>query len=102
VVDRDVVAVARALAGAVGLSAGGLWLFLAYVVLGSRFASSLATDPHGYGLIFGTVLAVPVGLVSAVTLPFLFPRHRRGLAFAVSAATCGVGTAVLVTALLTA
>lgn len=100
--NRDAVAVMRALAGAVGLTAGGIWLLVAYVALSSRINSDLSTDPHGYGMLFGTVLSIPIGLVCAVALPFLFPRSRWSIAFPVAAAAYLAGSAVLVTALLTA
>jgi hypothetical protein len=76
---------ARLAAGVVAASAGALWLFCAYLVLSFRFAPAEATDPgspafdpHGFGLIFGAVLSLPVGLVWATALPLVFARGRRG------------------------
>jgi hypothetical protein len=49
--------VVRALAGILGGMASLLWLYLTYVVLDSRFSTDPAGDPHGYGLMFGSVMA---------------------------------------------
>lgn len=74
---------------------------LVWVALSSRFGSASA-DPHGYGLIFGTVLALGTGLLLAVALPLVLPRARRGSAYL----WCMLGylavAAVLVVSLLTA
>lgn len=67
--------VGRVVAGAVGAGAGLLWLLCVLVVVSSRF--SAAGDPHGFGLIFGTLLGVVTGLAFAVALPLTFARHRR-------------------------
>ncbi|SII32827.1 Uncharacterised protein [Mycobacteroides abscessus subsp. abscessus] len=54
--------VAGGLVGALGLGIFGL---AAFAVLSSRFSSNPFADPHGYGLVFGMLLAVPFGLLAA-------------------------------------
>lgn len=66
--------VAGGLVGALGLGIFGL---AAFAVLSSRFSSNPFADPHGYGLVFGMLLAVPFGLLAAGTLPLAFTRGRR-------------------------
>ncbi|MCC3331012.1 hypothetical protein [Nocardia abscessus] len=64
-------------AGAVAAGAGLLWLRCIYLVVAFRLVTDPAFDPHGYGLIAGTVLSVPAALVTAVAVAFAFPaRHR--------------------------
>lgn len=92
----------RILAGVVSLAAGGLWLMCVIGVLRSRFATYTAFDPHGYALIFGTLLAVPAGLVCALTLPFAVPREGRARACGIVIPTFVVASVLLVAALLTA
>lgn len=94
--------VVRTLAGVVGIGVGALWLLFAFAVLSSRFATDPASDPHGFGLIFGTILAVPVGLVCVVTLPFAFPRESRARAFRITMWSFVIGSALLFTAWFTA
>lgn len=94
--------VVRILAGVVSVAAGGLWLICVIGVLRSRFATYTAFDPHGYALIFGTVLAVPTGLICALTLPFAVPRADKARAFGIVTPTFVITSVLLVTALLTA
>jgi hypothetical protein len=64
-------------AGGVGGAAGLVWLRCIYLVVTSRFVTDPAFDPHGYGLIAGSVLSLPAALVTAMAVPFAFPvRHR--------------------------
>ncbi|WP_280399568.1 hypothetical protein [Nocardia carnea] len=68
----------RAVAGAVGVAAGLLWLCCLWIALPFYLSSDPATDPHGYGLMFGTVFSLPTGLAAALAVPFAVPaRHRR-------------------------
>ncbi|MGW0638215.1 hypothetical protein [Nocardia salmonicida] len=64
-------------AGAVGAAAGLVWLRCVYVVLAFRLVNDPGFDPHGYGLVAGTVLSVPAAVVTAVAVPFVFARNRR-------------------------
>ncbi|OHV05323.1 hypothetical protein [Mycobacterium talmoniae] len=92
----------RIVTGVVGGAAALLWLLLAFAVLSSRFDTNPAGDPHGYVLLFGTLMSVPVGAVCAATLPFAFPRQRWPLGFAVVVPAFVVGTVLLFAAFLTA
>lgn len=85
--------VGRVIAGVVSTGAGALWLSCVFLVLSSRF--SAAGDPHGYGLIFGTLLAVVTGLLFALALPFTFPRQRRPRIERIAMATYAVTTVLL-------
>jgi hypothetical protein len=90
--------VVRALAGILAGVASLLWLFLAYVVLDSRFSTDPAADPHGYGLMFGSVMALVVGLVVAVVLPFAFVPSRRARIAGFAMATYAVVSVLLLAA----
>lgn len=99
----------RVVAGTVTAGAGALWLFCAYLVLSFRFApgdptdpDSPAFDPHGFGIIFGAVLSLPIGLVWATALPFVFPRALRGRVAAWATPALLVLSAVLLLAWWTA
>jgi hypothetical protein len=85
----------RTVAGIVTAAAGGLWLFLAFAVVHSRFSTDPANDPHGFGLIFGTMFAVVTGLVFAVALPFAFPPERRARVSRITMATYVITSALL-------
>lgn len=80
---------------------GAPFVVLVWVALSSRFGAASA-DPHGFALIFGTVLALGSGLLLAIALPLAFPRARRGAAYL----WCMLGylavAAVLIVALVTA
>jgi hypothetical protein len=70
-------AIARAVAGLLGSTAGALWLLCMYMVVRSGFSANSGIDPHGYGLMFGTVVGVIAGGLFAVVLPAAFPASRR-------------------------
>lgn len=74
---------------------GVIFLLLALMVIRSRFGPPEA-DPHGYALIFGTLLAVAVGLVTFATVPFVFPREKRFTAFRVSLVVYVAASAALI------
>ncbi|WP_372967929.1 hypothetical protein [Microbacterium sp.] len=74
---------------------------LVRVALSSRFGPASA-DPHGYGLIIGTVLALGLGLLLAVTVPLVFSPGRRGRAYLWSMLGYLAVAAGLIVALLTA
>ncbi len=69
--------VARAVAAVLGLTSALLWLMCMYLVARSGFSADPATDPHGYALMFGTVVGVLAGVLSVVVLPAAFPDARR-------------------------
>ena len=49
---------------------------LALLVVESRLGPT-SNDPHGYTLIFGSLLLVPTSIVGAIALPFVPLRRRR-------------------------
>ncbi|WP_410876019.1 hypothetical protein [Nocardia sp. A7] len=89
-------------AGAVGAVAGVIWLRCVYVVLAFRLVTDPAFDPHGYGLIVATVLSVPAALVTAVTVPFAFPRNHRARVARITTPVLLVSTILLWAAFFTA
>ncbi|GEM30871.1 hypothetical protein NN3_18780 [Nocardia neocaledoniensis NBRC 108232] len=64
-------------AGVVAAAAGLFWLSCAYLVARSRWSSDPLADPHGYGLIFGSVCALPAAAIIAVTVPLVLPPGRN-------------------------
>lgn len=95
----------RLTGGALAALTGAAWLWCVVRALTSRFASvqsmdpdSVAFDPHGFGLIAGTLFAVPLGLLCALTLPLAFPRVRRAGVLRRTMATFAVLTAALLVA----
>ena len=94
--------IARTGARIVSAVAGGLWLFMAFTAVSSRFMTNPAHDTHGFGLMFGTMLAVVIGLVVVVALPFAFPPERRARVGRITLAIYLVSSALLFAALFTA
>lgn len=96
----------RLTGGALAALTGAAWLWCVVTALTSRFASieasmdpdSVAFDPHGFGLIAGTLFAVPLGLLCALTLPLAFPRVRRAGVLRLTVAAFAVLTAALLVA----
>jgi hypothetical protein len=84
-------AVVRVLGGVVSAGSGALWLLGVFTVVASR----LSNDPHGYGLIFGSMFTLVTGLVFTVALPFTFPRQHRLRVGRIAIATYVVTTALL-------
>lgn len=64
----------RVLAIVVTGAAAALSLLLVFLLLSSLLGDS-GTDPHGYVLIFGSLLLVPTSLVGAASLPFVIQRE---------------------------
>lgn len=81
--DQTVLGI-RWVAGVIGGGALAFWALVIFGVLSSAFDTNPATDPHGYGIVFGVLIAVPVSLFWALVLPFAAPKRRWGRAFAVS------------------
>lgn len=100
-VPRGIAIAGRVLAAVATVMVGVVFVLSAWLAVSSRFGLA-AGDPHGYGLIFGTVLAIVAGLVTAVLLPLVFPRRHWGRAFAVSLASFGVLLVLLIVSLVTA
>ncbi|WP_435746137.1 hypothetical protein [Microbacterium sp. PMB16] len=77
------------------------FVFFVWIALSSRFATG-SGDPHGYGLIFGTFLALVAGILLAMVVPLMFPTARRGNAYLGSLIGYVIVAAGLVVSLLTA
>lgn len=80
---------------------GAPFVLLAWVALSSRFGWT-SGDPHGYGIIFGTFLALIAGILVAIAVPLVFPRALRGTAYLWSMLGYLAVAAALVVALVTA
>lgn len=93
--------VIRVLAGIVAALAGVIFLFSVSMALSSRFGWN-DRDVHGYGLVFGTFLAILAGFVVALVLPLVFASARRRRAYAVSMPAFGVAFLLLIVAVVTA
>ncbi|MFC9898126.1 hypothetical protein ACFVMC_30920 [Nocardia sp. NPDC127579] len=81
--------------GGIGAAATALWVRLAYIVLSSRFSEDHPIDPHGYGLIFGSLMSVPVSAVAIVTLAYTVPRRYRARVTLVGTMILFLGNATL-------
>nr|WP_314843867.1 hypothetical protein [uncultured Microbacterium sp.] len=93
--------ITRTLAIAATAVVGLPFLFFVWVAVSSRFAGD-AGDLHGYGLIFGTFLAIVAGIVVALVAPLIWPRAMRARAYLFSMIAYLLVAAALVGALLTA
>ena len=60
------------------------FLLFAWIALSSRFASA-SGDLHGYGMIFGTLLALVAGLCLMLVAPLILPRRLRARGYMISA-----------------
>lgn len=92
----------RVVAGVIAVTAGAWWLWCSFMVLGSRFSTNAANDPHGYGLMFGAIMAVPAGLVWALMFPVALPRGARKRVFGHTMRAFVIWSALLFAALFTA
>ncbi|MFD4429475.1 hypothetical protein [Nocardia sp. NPDC058497] len=88
--------------GALGVLAGLVWLRCVVTVFESRLSADPSVDPHGYGLIFGTVFALPSAVVTVTKLPRAFPPHYRVNAMRLTALLVLPVTAAAIVALFTA
>lgn len=91
----------RVIAGLIGATALVVFLAAVWLVLGSRLGPP-ERDMHGYGLIIGTALAIPAGVLAAVVLPLAFRGRRRVIAYRVGAIALVVSIVGLVVSLVTA
>lgn len=66
----------RVLAIVVTCAAAALSLHLAFLLLSSLLGDP-SNDPHGYALVFGSLLLVPVAIVGATALPFVARRDQH-------------------------
>ena len=93
--------IGRIVAGVAAGLAALVFLLTAWMALSSRFGPA-ERDMHGYGLIFGTVLAVLAAFALAVILPLALPRRHWGRAYAVALASFAVVLVALIVSLITA
>lgn len=75
--------------------------FCAWVALSSRFSWTTG-DVHGYGIIFGTLLALVAGLFLMLVAPLTLPRGQRAKGYIFSVAAYVIVGAGLVAAWFTA
>lgn len=80
---------------------GAPFLLFAWVALSGRFGP-VSGDPHGYGMIFGTLFAVALSIPLILCLPLALPVERRGDAIRWGTVGVLVVDAVLVVALMSA
>lgn len=89
----------RCFVAVIGAGAVLFWALIVFAMLGSAFDPDPATDPHGYGIVFGVLISVPLSLFWALLLPFAAPRRWWGRAFAISLLTFVAVTALVFWAL---
>lgn len=92
-------AIARVVAGMLGSTAGFLWLLCMYLVARSGLSTDPSIDPHGFALMFGTIVGLIAGLLFALVLPAAFPSDRRRTVSRICTAGVVVATALLYAAL---
>jgi hypothetical protein len=92
----------RVVTGLLSAAAGLLWVWCAFIVVSSRLSTDPAHDPHGYGLIFGSMLALASGLVAAVAVPYAFPTRLRLRTMRIAMATYVACSVLLIAAWFTA
>ena len=91
--------VGRVFAGLVTAAVGAVFLLCTWLAVSSRFGAS--QDAHGYGLIFGTFLAIVAAFIVAAVLPLVFPRHRRSRLYAVTLSSFVVVLVLLIALVVT-
>lgn len=77
------------------------FLLVTTLALSSRFGPA-SSDPHGYGLLFGTFLALATGLVLACVAPMMFRPGLRGTVYRWTLVGYVLVAAVLIISVLTA
>lgn len=93
--------VGRIIFGGLAIVLGAVFVVVAQVVVRSRFGPPMS-DPHGYGLIFGSIIGIPVAFAAALIAPLAFPRPLRLAVLAVSMSVFVLCTAALLGMLFTA
>ena len=93
--------VGRSIAGVVAALAGMVFLLMTWLALSSRFGRT-ENDMHGYGIIFGTVLAIMAAFVTATILPLALAPRLRGRAYAISLTAFALSTVGLIASMATA
>lgn len=83
----------RGLAAVMGSAVTVIWLLMVFIVVSPIFNPN--RDPHGYALIAGSLLAVPLAVFAAITLPFALPKSRRRRGFTITVPIFAIGTALL-------
>ncbi|TKJ98297.1 hypothetical protein PlfCFBP13513_02120 [Plantibacter flavus] len=91
----------RVIAGIVAAAAAAVFLLAIWMVVSSRFGWD-DRDVHGYGLLFGTPIALFAGLVVAVSFPLAVPPAHRSRTRAVTLGVLAVTVVLLVIAVVTA
>ncbi|WP_137241771.1 hypothetical protein [Plantibacter flavus] len=89
------------IAGIVAAAAAAVFLLAIWMVVSSRFGWD-DRDVHGYGLLFGTPIALFAGLVVAVSFPLAVPPAHRSRTRAVTLGVLAVTVVLLVIAVVTA
>lgn len=75
---------------------GGLFLLLVWMVLSSRFGWTDG-DPHGYGMVFGTLFATVLSIPLALVVPLIVEKATRAMvAFASLAAVLVIDVGLFV------
>ncbi len=87
--------VVRILAGVIGGLATAGWALMLVTPIASLLDTDPRSDPHGYAMVFGTVLSIPAGVIAAAIVPFALPQRWWTRGFAVTFAVFAVGEAAL-------
>lgn len=91
----------RILGGILTAVFGVPFLFFCLIVVSSRFGAA-EDDPHGYGMVFGTLFALVVSVPLALSLPLVLPVGNRAKAMSVAALVLLAVNVGLFAALMTA
>ncbi|TSD53788.1 hypothetical protein [Aeromicrobium piscarium] len=91
---RGVRVALRVLAGVAAGVCGLAFAVLSWLVLSSLFGPP-SRDPHGYAIIFGTILAIPAGVLTTALAPFAFSPDRRAIVSRISTIAFLIITAAL-------
>lgn len=73
-----------------------IWIYALFLVAGSYLADDPAHDPHGYGLMVGSVLSSLGGAASTLVVPHAFAQRRRGRVRRILLAVFALSTALTV------
>ncbi|MBB2992005.1 hypothetical protein FHR72_003501 [Mycolicibacterium iranicum] len=73
-----------------------IWVYALFLVAGSYLADDPAHDPHGYGLMIGSVFLILGGAASTLVVPYAFTQRRRGRVRRLLLAVFALSTALTV------